>query len=165
MTNESTNMSPEERLIKLGITLPSAPPGVGAYIPWNRTGHLLVTSGQLPWVNGEMAYEGKLGAEFDEVQGYEAAKICGLNALAQLRDAAGTLDHIARIVRLEGYVHTAPGFRGHPKVLDGASELFNHVFGEEGKHARLALGINEMPLGAAVQLCVWAELKPETVSY
>ena len=112
-----------------------------------------------------MAYEGKLGAEFDEAQGYEAAKICGLNALAQLRDAAGTLDHIARIVRLEGYVHTAPGFRGHPKVLDGASELFNHVFGDEGKHARLALGINEMPLGAAVQLCVWAELKSESVSY
>ncbi len=147
--------------MELGLTLPSPPPGVGAYIPWNRTGNLVITSGQLPWVNGEMAFAGKLGAEFNEEQGYEAARICGLNALAQLRDAAGTLDQVVKIVRLEGYVHTAPGFRGHPQVLNGASELFNQVFGDAGKHARLALGIDEMPLDAAVQLCVWAELKPD----
>ncbi len=158
-------MSSEENLSKLGITLPPAPPGVGAYIPWTRMGNWVLTSGQLPWVDGKMAYAGKLGAEFDVAQGYEAARICGLNALAQLREAAGTLDQIAKIIRLEGYVHTAPGFRGHPEVLNGASELLNEVFGDAGKHARVALGINEMPLDAAVQIVVWAELHPGEVSF
>ena len=158
-------MSPEETLTSLRLTLPAPPPGVGAYIPWNRTGNLIVTSGQLPWVDGKMAYAGKVGDALDEKQGYEAAKICGLNALAQLADAAGSLDNIAQIVRVEGYVHAATGFRGHPQVLNGASDLFNQVFGDPGKHARLALGITEMPLDAAVQLCVWAEVKPDSVSF
>lgn len=103
-----------------------------------------------------MAFPGKLGAEWDETQGYEAAKLCGLNALAQLHDAAGSL---------EGYVHAAPGFRGHPEVLNGASDLMNEVFGDAGRHARVALGISEMPLDAAVQTCVWAELKPDAMSH
>ena len=159
------SMTPEEKLSQLALELPPAPAGVGAYLPWQRTGNLVVTSGQLPWVDGEMAYAGKLGAEVDLEQGYEAAKICALNALAQLNDAAGSLGGIAQIVRLEGYVHTSPGFRGHPQVLNGASDLFIALFGEAGKHARVALGVDEMPLDAAVQLCVWAELRPEAVTY
>ena len=88
--------------------------------------------------NGEMAFPGKLGAEWDETQGYEAAKLCGLNALAQLHDAAGSLNAIASILRPEGYVHAAPGYRGRPEVLNGASDLMNEVFGDAGKHARVA---------------------------
>lgn len=158
-------MAAEENLTKLGITLPQPPPGVGAYIPWTRTGNLILTSGQLPWVEGEIRYAGKLGSDFSTEQGYAAARISGLNALAQLQDAAGSLNHIAKIVRVEGYVHTAPDFRGHPEVLNGASDLFNQVFGEAGKHTRVALGIDEMPLNAAVQLVVWAELSPDAISF
>jgi enamine deaminase RidA (YjgF/YER057c/UK114 family) len=92
-------------------------------------------------------------------QGYESAKICALNALAQLKSELGNLNRVRRIVRLEGYVHCGPGFRQHPQVLNGASELFNAVFGERGKHTRTALGIHEMPLDAPVQLVVWAEVE------
>jgi len=151
-------MSAEEKLRELGLTLPPAPAGVGAYVPWVRCGSLVFTSGQLPWREGKLAYTGKLGAGVTVEQGYQAARICALNALAQLKAAAGDLGAIKQVVRLEGYVHAGPGFRDHPKVLDGASDLFNAVLGERGRHARTALGINEMPLDAAVQLCVIAEI-------
>ncbi len=151
-------MSPEERLADMGITLPPPPAAVAAYEPWVRTGTLVVTSGQLPWRDGVMAYSGKLGAELTDDDGYQAARLCGLNAMAQIKAAAGELSRVQRIVRLEGYVHAGPGYRGHPQVLNGASELFNEVFGDRGRHSRTALGINEMPLNAAVQLVVWAEL-------
>ncbi len=91
-------------------------------------------------------------------QGYEAAKQCGLNAIAQLKAAVGDLEKIRQIVRVEGYVHCVPGFREHPKVLNGASELLNSVFGERGRHTRVALGIADMPLDAPVQIVVWAEV-------
>lgn len=152
-------MSVEARLKDLGITLPPAPAGVGAYVPWVRTGNLVITSGQLPWRDGKLAYTGKLGAEVSIEQGYEAARICAINAIAQLKSAVGDLDRVERIVRLEGFVHAAPGFHEHPKVLNSASELFLTVFGERGKHARTALGINEMPLNAAVQIAVMAEVR------
>ena len=150
--------TPEERLAQLGITLPPAPAGVAAYVSWVRTGDLVVTSGQLPWHDGELAFTGKLGGEVSDENGYRAARFCAINALAQLKEAAGELSKVSRIVRVEGYVHSAPGFRGHPQVLNGASELFNEVFGERGQHTRLALGINEMPLDSPIQLSVWAEL-------
>ena len=151
-------MSPEERLADRGITLPAPPAAVAAYEPWVRTGNLVITSGQLPWRDGEMAYAGKLGVELSDDDGYQAARLCALNAMAQIKAAAGELSRVQRIVRLEGYVHAGPGFRGHPQVRNGASELFNEVFGDRGRHCRTALGINEMPLNAAVQLVVWAEL-------
>lgn len=151
-------MNIESRLSELGIALPPAPAGVGAYAPWVRTGNLVITSGQLPWRDGKLAYTGKLGAEVSIEQGFEAARICAINAIAQLKSAVGDLDRISQIVRLEGFVHSAPGFHEHPKVLNGASELFLAVFGERGKHARTALGINEMPLNAAVQIAVIAEV-------
>lgn len=151
-------MNAEEKLIKLGIILPPPPPAVAAYQPWVHTGNLVITSGQLPWKNGEIAYTGKLGAEMDEDQGYQAARLCVINAIAQLKDAIGDLEKIRQFVRIEGYVHCAPGFRGHPQVLNGASDLVNEVFAERGRHARLALGINEMPLDATVQLAVTAEV-------
>jgi enamine deaminase RidA (YjgF/YER057c/UK114 family) len=90
-------------------------------------------------------------------QGYECARICVLNALAQLNTELASLDHIRQIIRLEGYVHCAPGFRDHPKVLNGASDVLNQAFGEKGRHTRTALGIADMPLDAPVQLVLWAE--------
>ena len=148
----------ESRIQELGLELPEAPAAVASYLPVLQTGNLVVTSGQLPFVRGEIAFAGKLGEELTEEQGYQAARICALNAMAQIKACVGDLDRVTRIVRLEGNVYTAPGFRGHPQVLNGASELFVEVFGEKGMRTRTALGINEMPLDAAVQLSVWAEV-------
>ena len=151
-------MSAEEKLIELGIVLPPAPPAVASYVPWVRTGNLVMTSGQLPFQDGKIVYAGKLGAELNDEQGYQAARLCAINAIAQLKSAVGDLETIRQIVRLEGNVHSAPGFQGQPQVLNGASELINDVFGSRGRHTRTALGINEMPLKAAVQLSVFAEV-------
>jgi enamine deaminase RidA (YjgF/YER057c/UK114 family) len=149
----------ESRLKKLGLELPTPPQAVGAYVTVARAGNLVVTAGQLPWRGGKLAYTGKLGTELTTQQGYEAAKIAGLNALAQIKSAVGDLDKVRQIVRLEGYVHCGPGFREHPQVLNGASELLNAVFGDKGKHTRTAVGIHEMPLDSPVQIIVWAEVE------
>lgn len=146
-------------LAELGIELPEAPAPVAAYVSVTRTGNLVITSGQLPWLGDKLVHEGKLGGDLDIEQGYEAARVAGINAIAQLKLAVGNLDKIKRIVRLEGYVHSADGFRGHPQVLNGASDLMAEVFGDAGKHTRTALGINEMPLNSPVQLVVWAEVE------
>jgi len=155
---EAFLMTVEDRLRELGITLPPAPAGVGAYVPWVRAGNLVFTSGQLPWRDGKLTCTGKLGAGVSIEDGFQAARVCAINAIAQLKAAVGNLDLVMQIVRLEGYVHAGPGFHEHPKVLNGASELFNEVFGPRGRHARVALGINETPLDAAVQLAVVAEV-------
>lgn len=151
-------MTAEQRLKELGLELPPAPGAVAAYVPWVRSVNWVFTSGQLPWRGGVLAYTGRLGAELSVEEGYEAAKQCALNVLAQLKAATGDLEKVVKLVRVEGYVHCAPGFRGHPQVLNGASELFNAVFGARGQHARLAVGISDMPLNAAVQLTVTAEV-------
>jgi enamine deaminase RidA (YjgF/YER057c/UK114 family) len=152
-------MTPEERITELGLELPEAPPAVGAYVPWAQTGNLVVTSFQLPWRDGDLAYTGKLGAELTTADGYEAARLCALNSIAQLKDAAGELSRIARIVRVEGHVGCDPGFTEIPQVLNGASDLVNEVFGERGRHTRTALGHLVMPLDAAVMVGFWAELE------
>lgn len=153
------DMDITENMKRLGIVVPPAPGAVAAYEPWVRTGNLVFTSGQLPWRDGVMAYAGRLGAELTVEQGYQAARLCALNALAQLQAAAGgDVNRIRRLVRVEGYVHCAAGFRGHPQVLNGASDLFNAVFGARGAHARLAIGVSDMPLDAAVQITVTAEV-------
>ena len=151
-------MSIEARLTELGITLPEAPAAVAAYQPWIRTGNLIFTSGQLPFRDGEIAYAGKLGAEVSDEDGYQAARQAALNALAQIKSATSDLDKVRKIVRIEGYVHSAEGFRGHPQVLNGASDLIAESFGDRGQHTLLALGINEMPLNAAVQLAMTVEV-------
>lgn len=148
----------EAKLKELGLELPIAPTPVGAYVPVLRTGNLVITSGQLPFIGKEIAFAGRLGAELHEEDGRNAARICCVNALAQIKACVGNLEKIKRIVRVEGYVHSAPGFRGQPQVLNGASELLAQVLGEAGRHTRIALGIAEMPLNAAVQLCLWAEV-------
>jgi len=151
-------MTPEDRLVELGVALPKAPPAVGAYVPWARTGNLVVTSFQLPWRDGELAYTGKLGAELATEQGYDAARICALNGIAQLKDAVGELDLVKRIVRVEGHVGCAETFTEIPQVLNGASDLVNQVFGERGRHTRTALGHVVMPLSAPVMIGFWAEV-------
>ena len=152
-------MTPEERLAELGIELPAAPPAVGAYVPWVRTGNLVVTSFQLPWRGDELAYSGQLGAELTTEDGYAAARLCALNGIAQLKHAGGELGRVRQIVRIEGHVGCAPGFADIPAVLNGASELVNDVFGERGRHTRTALGHVVMPLDAAVMIGFWAELE------
>jgi enamine deaminase RidA (YjgF/YER057c/UK114 family) len=151
-------MSIEEKLTELGITLPEAPAAVAVYQPWIRTGNLIFTSGQLPWRDGEIAFAGKLGAEVSDEDGYQAARQCALNAIAQLKAATGDLEKMRKIIRIDGYIHCVEGFRNHPQVLNGASDLVSEIFGERGQHTRLALGIHEMPLNAAVQLSMTAEI-------
>ncbi len=148
----------ETKLQELGYELPTPPAAVGNYIPVTRTGNLVVTSGQLPIIGKEVVFAGKLGAELHEQEGQDAAKICVVNALAQIKACIGDLQQVTRIVRVEGYVHSAPGFQNQPQVLNAASELLVELFGDAGRHTRVALGINEMPLNAAVQLAVWAEV-------
>lgn len=152
-------MTTEQRLEELGIELPTAPEPAGNYEPWLITGHLVYTSGQLPWKNGQLAYTGRLGDELSADSGALAARLCALNALAQLRLAVRDLDFISRIIRMDGSVHCADGFTDHPRVLDGASNLLLEVLGDRGRHTRTALGVRNMPLGAAVQISLVAEFR------
>ena len=152
--------SVEERLTQLGLQLPAPPAAVGAYVPAMRTGNLIVTSGQLPFVGKEVAYCGKVGADLDAEAGAKAAKLCILNALAQVKALAGDFSKVRQIVRLEGYVQSAPGFTGQPQVLNGGSLLLYELFGEAGRHARAAVGVSELPLNAAVEIALWVEVAP-----
>ncbi len=150
----------EQRLRELGISLPPAPAAVGSYVPVLRFGPFVVTSGQLPFRDGKLIATGRVGNEVDMETAQEAARCCVLNAVAQLRAAVGELDRIKQIFRLDGYVHAAPGFHDHPVVLNAASELLTAIFGERGKHTRVALGVHDMPLNAPVQIALWAEVEP-----
>ena len=151
-------MTAEENLKRLGIMLPQAPAAVGAYVPWIRTGSLVMTSGQLPWEGAVMKYAGRVGGDLSVEDGYAAARLAAINAIAQLKAASGDLEKIT-LVRMEGNVFCGEGFTEHPQVLNGASDLFGEVFEERGKHTRTALGIRDMPLNAAVQLSVFAEVR------
>jgi enamine deaminase RidA (YjgF/YER057c/UK114 family) len=152
-------MGAEERLLALGLTLPEPPEPAGAYLRARRTGDLLFVAGQLPIAGGKMKYSGKVGKNLNLEEGYEAARLCALNALSVLKAELGSLDRIAHLVRVTGFVCSAEGFTDQAKVVNGASELFNEVLGESGRHARMAIGVNELPLGAAVELEVIAEVR------
>ncbi len=152
--------TPEERLTAKGIIIPAAPGPLGAYAPWVITGTLLMTSGQFPWVAGKLAYAGRIGAELTSEQGYDAYRLAALNAIAHLKAAVGSLSRIRRVVRLEGTMQVAPGFRDGPAALNGASDLFNEVFGERGLHSRMIYTNPEMPLDSPVLLVVFAEVEP-----
>lgn len=148
----------ENRLKNHGHDLPVAPAAVGNYVPAIRTGNLVLTSGQIPTVGKEVVFQGKVGHELTEEQGYNAARLCALNALAQIKALVGSLDRVVRIVRVEGYVQSAAGFSRQPAVINGASDLLVEAFGDFGKHTRMAVGVSELPLNAAVELAVWAEV-------
>jgi len=152
-------MSFEARLTQLGITLPPAPKPVATYIPAVRAGDLLFLSGTGPFKDGAIVYAGKLGKDLTVEQGYEAARLTLLNALAMVRQELGTLDRVTRVVRLTGHVASADGFTHQPAVINGASDLLVQIFGEAGRHARLALGAAELPLNMAIELELILQVK------
>lgn len=144
-------MSIEARLAELGISLPKAAAPVASYVPVVVAGQLAHVSGQLPFIDGELV-TGRLGEDVGEERAYAAARACGLMILAQLEAALGSLDRVERIVKLGGFVNSTPDYTGQPKVVNGASDLMVEVFGEAGKHARAAVGVPALPLGAAVEV-------------
>ncbi|WP_197375258.1 RidA family protein [Mycolicibacterium baixiangningiae] len=140
-----------ERLADLGIELPEVVAPLAAYIPAVRTGNLVYTSGQLPIVSGELTRTGKVGAEVTAEDAMDLARLCGLNALAAVNALVG-IDAVTRVVKVVGFVASAPGFDGQPGVINGASELFGEVFGDAGAHARSAVGVAELPRNAPVEV-------------
>ena len=152
-------MSIKEKLAELGLTLPVAAAPVAAYVPAVRSGNLVFTAGQLPIVDGKVVITGKVGAEVTPEQAKEMAQICALNALAAISLVAD-VDQIERVIRVGGFVNGVPGFVAIPQVINGASELLIKLFGEvNGKHARTAIGVAELPLNAPVEVEMVVQLK------
>ena len=152
-------MTAAGRLAELGLTLPSVVAPAGSYVPAVRTGQFVYTAGQLPVVDGKLPATGKVGAEVSPSDAARLARTCALNALAAAAAAAGGLDQIARIVKVVGFVASAPGFNAQPQVINGASDLLVEVFGEDGRHARSAVGVAELPLNAPVEVELIAEVR------
>jgi enamine deaminase RidA (YjgF/YER057c/UK114 family) len=158
MTSGEGTQSWHARLAQLGIRLPPVAAPVASYVPAVRSGQLVFTSGQLPFVDGGLRRTGKVGGSVDPEDAAADAKLCALNALAAVDDLVG-LDQVARVVRVVGYVASAEGFSGQPRVVNGASELLGKVFGDAGRHARSAVGVAELPLGAPVEIELTVELR------
>lgn len=150
--------TPEQRLIELGLQLPDAAAPLAAYIPAVRSGSLVFTSGQLPWRDGELVATGKVGAEVDPEAAKGAARYCALNALAAVRTVTGDLSSVTRVVKVVGFVASAPSFTGQPAVINGASELIGEVFGDRGAHARSAVGVAALPLDTPVEVEIVVEV-------
>ncbi len=151
-------MAVSDRLRELGIILPQPPSAVAAYVPAVLTGSWCYTAGQLPLKDGVLLARGRVGAEVSEEDGYQAARQCALNAISAAAAQAGGVDRIKRVIKVVGFVQSRDDFHGQPKVVNGASELFEHVFGEAGRHARSAVGTNALPLDAAVEIEVIFEV-------
>jgi len=149
----------EENLARIGLSLPDAPKPVAAYVPAKQTGNLVFTAGQLPMVNGELISKGLLGQDVEIDEANKAARICTLNALAAIKGVIGDLDRIKQIVRVVGYVASVPTFTQQPAVVNGASELLLEIFGENGKHARSAVGMAVLPLNASVEIELTVEVE------
>lgn len=144
-------MTASARLEELGITLPEVARPLASYVPAVRTGNLVFTAGQLPLKAGKLAGTGKVGAEVSPEQAKALARTCALNALAAIHSLVG-IDAVIRVVKLVGFVASTPGFHGQPGVVNGASELLCEVFGDNGAHARSAVGVSELPLDAPVEI-------------
>ena len=145
------------RLAELGLTLPKVVPPLAAYVPAVQSGNYVYVSGQLPMVDGKLPFVGKVGGDVTVEQGAQLARTCALNALAAIDSLVG-LGRVVKIVKVTGFVASAEGFTGQPAVVNGASELFGDVLGELGRHARSAVGVAELPLGAPVEVEVIAEV-------
>jgi enamine deaminase RidA (YjgF/YER057c/UK114 family) len=152
-------VSPAERLAALGLTLPPVAAPGGAYVPAVRAGQFVYTAGQIPTVDGKLLAVGKVGGGVSASDAAGLARICALNALAAAAAAAGGLDAIRRIVKVVGFVASAPGFNAQPQVINGASDLLIEVFGEDGRHARSAVGVAELPLDAPVEVELIAQVR------
>jgi enamine deaminase RidA (YjgF/YER057c/UK114 family) len=159
MSPEEEDRSPEARLAAIGLTLPKVTPPVAAYVPAVRTGDYVYTAGQLPVVDGELLGKGKVGAEVSAVEAAALARTCALNALAAVASVTGGLGAIRRIVKVTGFVASAPTFTQQAQVVNGASELLIEVFGEAGRHARSAVGMAVLPLDAPVEVELIAEVR------
>lgn len=152
-------MRVEEKLKELGIELPQVAKPLAAYIPAVQAGNWVYVSGQLPFKDGKLLHTGKVGAEVTPEEAYEDAKQCAINCIAAIKSVVGDLDNVLRIVKVTGFVASAPGFTGQPKVINGASELLGQVFGEAGSHARAAVGVAELPMNAPCEVEVIAYVK------
>ena len=153
-------MVPKSRLQDLGLELPPVPTPAGSYVPATRTGDLIFTAGQLPFRDGVLHRTGKVGAAVMLDEAREAARLCALNAVAAAAEKAGGLNGLGSVVKVTGFVASAPGFNGQADVLNGASELLGQLFGEAGLHARSAVGVAELPLDAPVEVEVIFCLDP-----
>lgn len=148
----------EEKLHTLGITLPSPPKPAGSYIPVVRTGNLVFVSGQIPISDGKVLYSGKVTKDLSIEEAQKAARLCIINALAQLKSEFGNLDKISKIVRVSGFINSPPEFTEQPKVINGASDLLFEIFEKKGQHARIAVGVSSLPLNSAVEIDLIVEL-------
>ena len=149
----------EAKIKELGYTLPEPPKPLAAYIPAIKIDKLVFTAGQLPSINGKLQYKGKVGYNISEEEGQKAAVLSLLNCLAVIKSVCGDLDQIAQIVKLTVFVNSADGFIDQPKVANGASELLLKLFGDAGKHVRSAVGVNELPIDAAIEIEMIVKLK------
>ncbi len=149
----------EKKIEELGLELPNAPIPVGAYIPVQICGNIAYLSGQTSRINGIRRYLGKVGAEVSEEEAYLSARDACLNCLAALKAAIGDLDKVSKTLKIVGFVNSAPGFNQQPKAINGASDLLHELYGENGKHARSAVGVAELPFNASVELEMIIELK------
>jgi enamine deaminase RidA (YjgF/YER057c/UK114 family) len=145
-------MSAEQRLASLGLTLPPPPAPIGNYVPFRLAGNLLFLSGVGPREPDGSMIAGKVGADLDVVRAYDAAKLCGLNLLTNIRSAAGSLDRVEAILKVLGMVNAVPSFTDHPKVIDGCTDLFVAVFGDAGRPARSSVGMASLPRNIAVEV-------------
>lgn len=143
----------DARLAELGLTIPDAPAPAANYVPYTVTGNLVFVSGQVPFVDGKLTATGRIGDNASPEDGYEQARICAINLIAQVKAACGgDLDRVTRVVKLGGFVASADDFNGQPGVINGASDLMVEVFGDAGRHARFAVGTNALPLGCLVEV-------------
>jgi len=151
-------MAVEDKLKELHIILPEVQPA-GNYLPAIRTGNLIFVSGQLPKMEGKIAFRGRVGKDLNLESARRAARACIANILAVLKQELGSLEKVRKIVRLAGYINTYPGFNDHSRVMDAASDLLVEIFGEAGKHSRVAVGVVELPLGAAIEMEMIVEVR------
>jgi len=148
----------DEKLASLGITLPTPPKPAGSYIPVVKTGNLVFVSGQIPIKDGQVQFKGQVPTSISVEEAQNAARLCIINVLAQLKAELGTLDKISKIVRVSGFVNSSQEFYEHPKIINTASDLLFEIFGEKGKHTRIAVGVASLPLNAAVEIDLIAEI-------
>jgi enamine deaminase RidA (YjgF/YER057c/UK114 family) len=141
----------EEKIKSMGIKLPVPPTPAGSYIPVVKSGNLLYVSGQIPMIDGKVAFTGKVSDENIETA-VESARICAINILAQVKKELGGFEKISKIVRLTGFVNSLPEFTQHPKVINAASDLFYEIFGDSGKHSRIAVGVSSLPLNSMTEI-------------
>lgn len=151
-------MTPEAKLAELGLTLPATPAAGGNYVPTVRTGNLLYCAGTISALDGKITHEGQVGREQTVQTGYESARVCMLNTLANIKSAVGSLDQVKRVVYVGGYVNAISGFSDSPAVINGASDLLVAIFGEAGKHARAAVAVAGLPKNSTVEVQVVVEL-------